>query len=269
MTASLVRRLAPWSLVLLATLAHQPLRAASPEATVPAPVEVAHGGDPDFLFRAPLLSLTLRGGLFDYRGSGQFFSTAVRDFTLDPSDFRSLEFGAELALAMNNRIDLIFGLDGGTLELSHQSRDWEETDGSPIRQNTRIRNGPAAQFGIKGYLLPRGDQLSSFSWVPATVVPFVAGGVGYMGYEVRQWGDFVFTTSNGGAFIQRDDLQGEGGAPLLFLSGGADVTLRPRLALTVEGRYRWADNNLRGDFYFDDPLDLSGLRVSLGLTARF
>ncbi len=228
--------------------------------------------DPDFLFRAPRVTLTLRTGRFWYRADappGSFYDVTTRDYTVETSDFRSLDLGAELSVAVNDRLDLTVGFDGGRVELHHESRDFEELDGSPIFQSTRIRSGPAAQVGLRGYILPRGEQLSTFAWVPSPVAPFVGGGVGWMGYDVRQWGDFVFTTSEGD-FIQADDLTANGGTAILYASAGTDVALRRNLALTLEGRYQWADADLRGNFRFGNPtLDLSGLRLTAGVSVRF
>jgi hypothetical protein len=228
--------------------------------------------DPDFLFRAPRVTLTLRTGRFWYRADappGSFFDVTTRDYTVESSDFRSLDLGAELALAVNDRLDLTVAFDGGRVQLHHESREFEELDGTPIFQSTRVRSGPAAQVGLRAFLLPRGEQLSTFAWVPSPVAPFVGAGLGWMGYDVRQWGDFVFSTPEG-EFIQADDLTGNGGAAVLYASAGADVALRRNLALTLEARYQQAEGDLGGNFRFSNPtLDLSGLRLTAGISVRF
>jgi hypothetical protein len=241
----------------------------------PAPLEAQSArasAEPDFLFQAPRLTLTLRTGLFSYRAqdaAGSFFDVTTENFTTERSDFRSVQLGAELAVALDPRLDLTVAFDGGSLALDHESRFFEELDGTPIFQSTRIRSGPAAQVGLRGYLLPRGEQVSSLAWVPARFAPFVGAGAGYSGYDVRQWGDFPFSTGEGD-FIQYDDLSGSGGAGLLYASGGADISIRRNLALALEARYQWSETELDGDFRFSDPtLDLSGLRLTAGLSVRF
>jgi hypothetical protein len=228
--------------------------------------------NPDFLFQAPRITLTVRSGLFSYRAHeapGSFFDVTTERFTAERSDFRSLQLGAELAIALDPRVDLTLAFDGGSVAVDHESRLFEELDGTPIFQSTRIRSGPAAQIGLRGYVLPRGEQLSSLAWVPARFAPFVGAGAGYGGYDVRQWGDFAFTTVEGD-FIQYDDLSGSGGAGLLYASGGADILIRRNLALALEARYQWSESELGGDFRFSDPtLDLSGLRLTAGLSVRF
>ncbi|TVP44919.1 MAG: hypothetical protein EA350_10660 [Gemmatimonadales bacterium] len=252
---------------------HAPAQSLGQPATAGfTPDASASASNPDFLFRQPRYTFTVRSGLFSFRANdapGTFFDVTTENFTTDRSDFRSLQLGAELAVALDPRLDLTIAFDGGSVAVDHESRIFEEVDGTPIFQSTRIRSGPAAQIGLRGYVLPRGEQISSLAWVPARVAPFVGAGAGYSGYDVRQWGDFAFTTAEGD-FIQYDDLTGSGGAGLLYASGGADVSLRRNLALTLEARYQWSESELGGDFRFSDPtLDLSGLRLTAGLSVRF
>ncbi len=227
--------------------------------------------DPDFLFRAPRVTFTVRTGLFTHRAEGSFFDLTTTRFTAERSDFRSFDFGAEAAVALAPRVDLTLGFDGGSTEVRHEDVEWEELDGSAVLQSTRIRRGPALQIGLRGYLLPKGEQVSNFAWLPATVAPFVGAGVGYTGYDLRQWGDFGYEDPNDPnvGWIQYDDLNSNGGSSLAFLSGGADVNLRRNLALTLEARYQWSEANLQHDFRISDPLDLSGLRLTAGISVRY
>jgi len=223
---------------------------------------------PDFLFREPRLGLSVRTGLFFYRGSGQFFDLTRSQFTASSGDFRGTDLGAELSIALNSNLDLIAGLDGGGFSTTHAYRDWQETDGSDILQSTRIRQGPSIQFGLKGYPLARGESLGNFAWAPARFAPYLGGGVGYTSFELRQWGDFVYEDADG-IWITRDDLIGDGGSALGFAMAGADIALRNNLALSLEARHQWSEGDLRGAFRLTEPLDLTGLRMTVGLTLRF
>jgi hypothetical protein len=55
----------------------------------------------------------------------------------------------------------------------------------------------------------------------------------------------------------------------LHLYGGADWSLGPQFFLTGEARYAWASADMSGDFGRYDPVDLSGLQATVGLSVRF
>ena len=46
---------------------------------------------------------------------------------------------------------------------------------------------------------------------------------------------------------------------------GVDIKLIKSLGLVFEGRYYWADADLREDFVGFDPIDLNGARVMAGI----
>lgn len=256
-------------LLLLAALA-----VASPALATPAqaqtPVRGGSAASPDFLFRAPGVSFTLRTGVVDMRASGGFFDVTTDLYTAERSDFRGLSLGAELAAMVNERFDVVVAFDGTGVTVDHESSIYEELDGTPIFQSTRIRTGPAIQLGARGFLLPRGEQISNLAWVPNRVAPFVGAGIGWTAWEVRQWGDFGFTTSEGD-FILADDLSDSGWSGLAYAAAGTDLHLVRNWALTLEGRYQFASSDLRGDFVrlTDPTLDLNGLRLTAGISVRF
>jgi hypothetical protein len=50
---------------------------------------------------------------------------------------------------------------------------------------------------------------------------------------------------------------------------GVDYALGPRFAITTEARYLWSNAELSQDFSGFQPLDLSGLSTTVGLSIRF
>lgn len=230
----------------------------------------APAANPDFLFRAPGVALTLRTGVAGLRASGGFFDVTTDLFTAERSDFRGYSLGAELAAIVNDHFDVTVAFDGIGVRVDHESRIYEELDGTPVFQSTRLRAGPALQFGARGFLLPRGESMANLAWVPNRVAPFVGGGVGWTAWELRQWGDFGFTTSEGD-FILADDLSDSGWSALAYLGAGTELHLARNWALTLEGRYQFASTQVGGDFIrlTDPTLDLSGLRLTAGLSVRY
>lgn len=234
----------------------------------------ARAQDPDFRFQRPAISLSLRGGAFLPRAQGQFYDFIFEELTLNAGDLRSFSGGAELGFWIGEFAELFASLDLTGVTRDVEWRDWdEEINGTlvPITQTVRLRNGPAISLGIKGYPLGRGEQLGQFIWTPSAVAPFISGGVGLMGYELEQWGDWVVTAPGDPDFgrIFNDEFSHNDLTFLSFLGAGADLSLGPRLGLSLEGRYIWSEDRLGGDFLsFDRPLDLSGLRLTAGLSYR-
>jgi len=241
----------------------------------PDPVGQIRAESPDFSFNRPLISVSLRGGAFLPRAQGQFYDFIFRELTVDSGDLRSFSGGAELGFWVGGHLELFASLDVTGLTRDVEWRDWEEeVNGAllPITQTLRLRHGPVVSVGAKAYPLGRGERLSQFIWVHSRVAPFVSGGVGVMGYEVEQWGDWVVTAPGDPDFgdIFTDEFSHSDQTVLTFLGTGTDITLTPRLGLTLEGRYIWGEDRMGGDFRaFDRPLDLSGLRLSAGLSYRY
>ena len=240
---------------------------AATAAAAPAAIALP-GQSRDFLFRRPAISVGVRAGLFQWRAQGQLYDFTVDQFTADRSDFRGGDLGLEVGLWPSDRWGITLGVDGTSTTLNTEHRLWEEVDGTPIFQSTRLRQGPTGSVGVRGYLLPRGEQLSRFAWVPARAAPFVSGGLGFTSYAFEQEGDFVEETDEG-TFIFGEQFESRGSSFVSWLGGGAEVSLTPRLALTLEGRYQWGEDDQGGDFRSFEPIDLSGLRLTAGLSVRF
>lgn len=230
--------------------------------------------DPDFFFGRPFWSVNLRAGAFLPRASGQFYDFAFERFTLDRGDFRSFTGGADLGLWVNDHLELVVSADVASSTQRSEYRDWwEETpqgDSLGIGQSTRLTYGPALSVGAKVYPMARGEHLSRFVWVPNQVAPYLSAGLGVMGYELEQWGDWVVETGPDEGLIFTEEFQTSDANFITFLGAGLDYMLRPRIALNLDARYTWGEDKMGGDFSdFDRPLDLSGLRLTAGLSYRF
>jgi len=230
----------------------------------------AAAGDPDFFFGRPVFTLTVRFGAFAPRAGSEFHEFTFDRFTLDRNDLRSFTGGIEAGIWLGDHAEINLAVDGFSVTRQTNYREFVEQhdDGtfSEIRQNTRFSQSPSLTLGLRLFPLPRGDELSQFVWVPRTVAPFVAFGVGGMGYAVEQWGDWV-EESDGSIFTE--EFSSSGGSYAAYLGGGIEVTLRPRVALVLDARYLWGSDRMTGDFFRFEPLDLSGRRMTAGLSYRF
>lgn len=252
------------AILLLATAFAGPVQAAEPDPASP---------DPDFLFGAPRFSVSLLGGVFLPRAQGQFYDVTFQRFTLDRDDFVSFTGAVEVDVRLTDRVAWILSLEGSGTTQESQYRDWEEdTDFGPIpiRQSTRLVRGPSASTGLKIYPLGQGESLSQFVWVPSQVVPYASAGVGGSAYLLEQWGDWVLEVGPDEGSIVTEQYSSRGAALVAHGAVGVDITLQPRLAFTLESRYLWSRAELRDDYDENwEPIDLSGLRLSAGISYRF
>jgi hypothetical protein len=220
---------------------------------------------PDFLFRTPTVSLGLRGGYAVARATGEIFDFTRERLTVERSDFNAPAFGGQLAVRIAPRVDVAVDVSVAQTRSRSEFRDWVDTDDLPIEQETEFQRVPLT-FGVKAYLKDRGRQVGRFAWVPAQWAPYVGAGAGWVWYRFRQDGDFVdFETLD----IFKDNFTSSGRAPTLHLYGGADWSLGPNFFLTGEARYAWASAEMGGDFVDFDPVNLSGLQATVGLSVRF
>ncbi|HSF17239.1 MAG TPA: hypothetical protein VLK65_16945 [Vicinamibacteria bacterium] len=219
----------------------------------------------DFLFSAPRGSFSLRGGWLFASTASDIYSFFGDLFTVESSDFDAPLFGADVALVIHPRLDAMVGFDFNRSKIASAYRDLVEDNDLPITQQTELTTVPI-MGSLKLYLAPRGREISRYAFVPAAVRPYVGGGGGFLWYKLEQFGDFVDFTDLA-IFTTRLGSDGFGLEAHLF--GGAEVRLTPRIYLTIEGRYLWSDAQLDADFIGFEPIDLSGLRTSVGISFNF
>ena len=225
-----------------------------------------HGQSGDgYLFGRPQGSFTLRGGYSHASARSDLFDEVTQTLTLKRGDFSGLAVGTAFGVSVSDAVDV--GIDAGYMSTRTPStyRSFVDNANREIRQTTQLQRVPAT-LGAKRYLAPRGRSIGRFAWVPTTVAPWVGAGAGFMWYRFRQEGDFVvFSTSN----VRHDVLASDGFTPMAQAMAGVDVSVGARYALTGDVRYLAAKRaGLSTDFQGYQPLDLSGVALSLGFTVR-
>jgi opacity protein-like surface antigen len=228
---------------------------------MPAHAQIGGNG---YLFHAPNVRLSLRGGYDHANANSDLFEQAVQDLSLNKSDFSSLTVGFEAAFALSSRVDL--SLDVGYSRSQHGSdfRHFIDNNDLPIEQTTTFERVPL-MANVRVYLAPPGRSVGRLAWIPNKVVPFLGMGGGTMHYRFNQVGDFVdFQTTN----VFPSEFNSAGWTPAWQGMGGVDVSITPLIALRGEGRYVWAKAPLGRDFSGFNRIDLSGVQGTLGLTFR-
>jgi len=219
-----------------------------------------------FLFGAPSGSFSIRGGYSGANAGSDVFSFVTNELTLRRGDFGSFSIGGDVSVAISNRFDIVLSADAGSMTRKSEFREWQDNSGNPIEQQTGFSRQTFALSG-KYYLRPSGRTLGRFAWVPAPYAPWLSAGLGRTLYNFHQTGDFIDFDRNNSVF--GDSFKSSTWATTLQVGGGVDWNLTQRFALTTQAKYLFGKADLTYDYAGFDPIDLSGLGISAGLTVRF
>ncbi len=221
--------------------------------------------EPDFLFGAPRGAFAIRGGYVSASANSDIYEFFSEDLTVESKDFNALVFGIDVALALHPRLDVLAGFEYTRAAVDSEFREFEEDSGAPIAQTTELRTVPLTG-SIKLYLTSRGREISRFAFVPSKARPYVGAGAGLIWYRLEQTGDFVDFVD---LAIFPGAFRSTGWGTEAHVFGGLDLRLSPKWYLSLEGRYVWADADLSEDFVGFDPIDLNGLRITVGFSYSF
>ena len=221
---------------------------------------------PDFLFEQPKASFDLRVGMTFPRAGGDFFASNFQQLTLSKGSFDGLTGAVDLGFRIASQLDALLGVGYAHAGKSSEDRNFLDENNAPITQHTTFTQLPITA-GLRAYLLPRGQQIGHFVWVPTRVLPYVGVAAGLMHYTFTQDGDFVSAQDS---TIFTDTFDARGWTPVAQLLGGIDLQLGRRTAIKAEARYAFANGDLGNQFVgFKNGLDLRGLQTTLGLTWRY
>jgi hypothetical protein len=223
------------------------------------------GGAPDFLFGRPHGSIGVRGSWLFARADSDLFDFVQRQLTVDKKDFNAPMIGIDGAITLTPRLDVMVGVEFGQANKESEYRDFVDNRLLPINQSTTLKQSHVSG-SLRFNLLPRGQSVSRFAWIPRSVTPYVGAGGGAVWYKFEQNGDFVDFVDHS---VFTDYFVSSGFTPSAHIFGGTDVHLYRILFLTAEGRYVWAHGKLGKDFVDFDPIDLAGFRLSTGIHLMF
>ena len=223
------------------------------------------GATADFMFGRPHGAVSVRGSWVFARAASDLFDFVTDHLTLEPGDFNAPAIGAELAIAITSRLDVLAGVEMSSAETASEYRRFIDNNAQPITQDTRLRT-VSLTGSLKVALTPRGRRVSRLAWIPSGLTPYVGAGAGAVRYDFLQRGDFVDFVD---LSVFTDVFQSNGWAPSAHAFGGADLQVYRRVYLQLEGRYTWAKGTLDRDFIDFDPIDLSGFRTTAGVSLLF
>jgi hypothetical protein len=248
-----MRHCPPAIVLALSLLALSPARASAQSA-------------PDFLFGRPNGMIGLRSGWVFASANSDLFRFVERELTVDRKDFNAPAIGVDVEIAMTPRLSAVAGFDFSQASKDSEYRDFVDNQRLPITQTTRLRElnlGGSLKFA----LTPRGREISSRAWIPATLTPYAGAGGGLLRYEFLQFGDFI-DIDTPDMEIFTDTLRSSGWTPSAHVFGGVDVKVWRKMYLSGEARYLWSNATPSRDFGFDS-IDLAGLKATIGIHYMF
>jgi hypothetical protein len=231
------------------------------------PVPSSAQSSPDFLFGSPNGMIGVRGGWMFSSAKSELFDFVQEHLTLDRNDFNAPAIGVDVEATLTPRVSVIGGFDFARASTNSEYRDFVDNQRLPITQTTRLSETNISG-SVKFAITPRGREISSRAWIPASVTPYVGAGAGMLRYEFLQFGDFIDVDSFNSA-IFTDTFRSSGWNPSAHLFGGVDVRVYKRLYLSGEGRYLWSNATPDRDFIDFDAIDLAGFRLTAGVHYMF
>ena len=245
----------------------RPIRFAMIAATllaVAATSSSAQSAGNGYLFHSPDITVSVRGGYSRADARSDVFDDVTTNLTLDRGDFSSLTAGADLAVHVTSRADVVFS--AGFSRASHKSefRDLVDNNDLPIEQTTTFERIPLTA-NLRINLGASGRSIGSLAWIPSRVVPYVGAGVGAMRYRFKQDGDFVNFNTNA---VFPAVLDSDGWALVGQAMAGVDYNFSPQFGLSFDARYLHARGELGTSFKGYEKIDLSGATATVGLSFR-
>lgn len=219
----------------------------------------------DFMLGRPRVTVGVSGNFVFASAGSDLFDFVTDQLTIDRDAFNRPGFGVNMSINVAPRLDVTMGFEGSRMEQRSEYRDFVDNKLLPIEQTTSLKE-QVFSAGVKFALLPAGQRVSRFAWIPSKFTPYVGAGGGLLRYDFEQFGDFVdFADSH----VFNSTFRSAGWTPSVFASGGTDVHLFKRVFMSLEGRYTWSSSTLDTDFVDFDPIDLKGFRFGAGFHYAF
>lgn len=196
-------------------------------------------------------------GAFEPEGDSQYWEEKELDFFADASEFEDFTFAVDFLYFLSARTGVLLSVGGWEGEQTQSYRDFVDSQGDEITHLTRLDQA-WLDLGVVFHLLAR----------RAALMPYVGAGGSVVSWELEEDGDFIDFGLEP-ELVFRDTFVSSDEAFGYFLLVGVEIPLTSNAGLFAEGRWRWADDELDGDFAGLGTLDLSGRSISAGVSISF
>lgn len=203
----------------------------------------------------PRGQLRFRLGIFEPAGGSDGWDGVFEGFTGQPSDLEDFVLGMDYLWRTGRHTGVLFGFSYFAGKTTSAYEDWVNNDGSEISHTTRLDISDLTAAFV-------------YRFGNAGVRPYVGIGVGFVSWTLTDEGYFIdFGDPDQPVFWAWYGARGN--TLEAFGLVGVDVPLSPRWSFFVEGRYRYASDELGDDFSGFGKLDLSGYEISGGFGIYF
>jgi len=208
-----------------------------------------------FATQLPAYVLNIKLGAFHPLQRSDLWEINYENLIFNKSELTSFFGAVEFEFPAGRYATITFEIGSYKRKILSEYRDYEYTDGSPIKQNFSLRITPY-EIGIKLYPL---SYRTLFS-------PYISIGAGLYQWRYHQWGKFInfknYSISDGDAYT--DSLTFG-----LFAKGGFLYRFQRSMGISLEARYQRVKGELSGYFEGFDRFDLSGWGALFGLNLFF
>jgi hypothetical protein len=203
-------------------------------------------------------SVRFRLGLFEPTGDPQYWEEKFNVWTGSAADLEDVVLGVDYLWRSSGNSGVLFGSSFYNGDITQGYREWVDADGNDVLHTTELDMWDF--YAV--YIYRLGGRGS-------TVTPYIGGGAGFVYWELSENGYFIDFDDPDNPVVVRADYWADGWTWEGLAVAGLDVSLGYQWSFILEGRYRWSDDELAGDFAGFGTLDLSGPEVSAGFAWNF
>jgi opacity protein-like surface antigen len=187
------------------------------------------------------------------------FDLASQENPFDPleiDEFNGFTFGGEWTYAISDFLEVGAGVGYYQKGVDTLYRDFEDSDGTQIEQELKLRVVPIT---ASLRFLPLGRD--------AAVEPYIGAGIGFFNWRYSEVGEFI-DFSDDSIFLNRYTADGTSVGPVILAGLRAPIGD----AFTVGGEFRWqkaTGDGLLDEGFLADKIDLGGWTTNFTFGFRF
>jgi len=197
-------------------------------------------------------------GLFVPQADSSYWDEVFDVWTGDAGDFQDLVWQIDGTWMFSPTMGLQLGTSWYSGDTSQSYQDWTDADGGEVTHTTQLDTW---------------DLTAAWVFKPGSgnpVRPYLGLGGGLTSWRLQEYGDFIDFGTAGPPPIITTWYEDSGTTWMVFALAGLEFYNRSNWSFFVEGRWKYAEASLGGDFgSLNQDLDLSGGVLAGGISFNF